>query len=126
MPRPRKPTESLILAGAFKKDPQRTRPIGPKSETALGDPPDHLSDDECAIWHEAAHHAPANVLTGADRWLLSRFVQLELRVRLGTISASDSALHVRILSLLGWTPADRSRIHAEKPTDESAFAEFLQ
>jgi hypothetical protein len=31
MPAYRKPTELLALSGAFEKNPQRRRPVGPKS-----------------------------------------------------------------------------------------------
>jgi hypothetical protein len=42
MPRPRKPTEVLELTGAFRKDPQRRRPVGAKSERGLRESPQSI------------------------------------------------------------------------------------
>ncbi len=125
MARPRKPTELLELNGAFRINPQRKRDIGPKSPHELGNPPQHLTEVEADIWDEAQHYAAAGVLTGGDRWLLARFCQLEAKVRTGDISASDGVLHIRCLSLMGLTPADRSRIHADKAPEENPYSEFM-
>ena len=35
----RKPTELLALSGAFEKNPQRRRRIGPKSDKPIGEAP---------------------------------------------------------------------------------------
>lgn len=85
-----------------------------------------MTDTEANIWAEAQHYAAHGVLTGGDRWLLARFCQLEAKVRLGDISASDGVLHVRCLSLMGLTPSDRSRVHADKQPDENPYSEFMQ
>ncbi len=54
----RKPTELLALSGAFEKDPQRRRPVGPKSPHPIGDPPACLAPDEAAAWRGFVGDAP--------------------------------------------------------------------
>jgi hypothetical protein len=72
VPAHRKPTELLALSGAFEKDPKRCRPVGPKSDRPIGDPPACLTPDEAACWREFVANAPAGVLTSGDRWALER------------------------------------------------------
>ncbi len=110
MPTPRKPTELLELSGRFKHDPQRARPVGPKSSRPLGPPPKHLVGDERATWLEIAEAAPGGVLTYADRFLLELVAKGLARSRREVLKAADLALVQRGLSLLGLTPSDRSRI----------------
>jgi hypothetical protein len=42
----RKPTELLILNGAFEKNPKRKRGIGAKSQQPISEPPATLNDEE--------------------------------------------------------------------------------
>ncbi len=79
MPAYRKPTELLALSGAFEKTPQRRRPIGPKSDKPIGEPPGYLAPDEAAAWREFVRDAPAGVLTGGDRWILEAPCRLVAR-----------------------------------------------
>src|SRR3712207_7798672 len=67
MPAHRKPTELLQLSGAFEKNPARRRPVGPKSDKPIGDPPTYFAPDEAACWREFVADAPAGVLTGGDQ-----------------------------------------------------------
>jgi hypothetical protein len=79
MPAHRRPTELLELSGAFDKDPARRRPVGPKSDRPIGDPPPCLGPDEAACWREFCRDAPAGVLTSADRWALEALARLMAR-----------------------------------------------
>jgi hypothetical protein len=126
MGRPRKPTELLELTGAFDKNPSRRRPVWPKTRKSIGEPPDHLSDEEQLIWAEVMENAPTGVLTSADRFLLARFVQLESKARSKTLTDVQSNQHLRILTLMGWTPADRSRIQSvgSEPPEDDPWAKF--
>ena len=71
MPAHLKPTEILELNGAFKKNPKRRRPVGPKSKDGIGEPPAHLDATEKQIWAELIQNAPQGVLTSADRVILA-------------------------------------------------------
>jgi hypothetical protein len=121
MPRPRKPTEILALSGAFDKDPQRRRPIGPKSAHPIGDAPEGLAEDEAGCWYEFVANMPAGVLTSADRWVVERLCVLMAKARREGIVAAELG-HLRgYLVELGATPASRSRITAP-PADDKAPA----
>jgi hypothetical protein len=66
MGRPRKPTAVLELTGAFRKNPQRKR-TEPPTAGPLGDPPEHFTAEQAAVWHELASICPPGVLMRSDR-----------------------------------------------------------
>ncbi len=126
MPAHLKPTEILELNGSFQKNPQRRRPVGPKSKDGIGEPPAHLDATEKQIWAELVQNAPQGVLTSADRVILALACQLESKARTRTISDAQRNQLIKILSLFGFTPADRSRITAVETKDETdLFAKFV-
>jgi phage terminase small subunit len=126
MPAHRVPTEILELRGAFENHPKRRRPVGPKSKDRIGEPPAHLDATEKQIWAELIQNAPQGVLTSADRVILGLACQLEGKARTRTISDAQRNQLIKILSLFGWTPADRSRITAVETKDETdLFAKFV-
>jgi phage terminase small subunit len=112
MPAHLKPTEILELNGSFQKNPKRRRPVAPKSKDEIGEPPAHLDPTEKQIWAELIQNAPQGVLTSADRVILALACQLESKARTRTISDAQRNQLIKILSLFGFTPADRSRITA--------------
>jgi hypothetical protein len=114
----------LELKGAYKKDPQRRRPPSPKSKLEIGNPPDHLDPEEAAIWFEIIGISAPGVLVSSDRLILARLCQLEKRVRDDSATISETAQHLRVLTLLGLTPADRSRIATPGKEDSNPFASF--
>ncbi len=121
MPAHRKPTELLELSGAFEKDPQRRRPIGPKSDRPIGDPPPHLAPDEAACWREFCRDAPGGVLTSADRLALEMLARLIAKGRRpeGLLGAEMSNLRA-LLGEMGATPASRSRVLPAGAAEEPA------
>jgi len=117
MPRPRKPTELLELQGAFDKDPQRRRPVGPKSGREIGAAPDSLTSDEAACWCEFIENAPAGVLTSHDRWTLAQACKIEAKSRREWLLPAEMG-HLRgFLTELGATPASRSKVQAPGAED---------
>jgi hypothetical protein len=118
MPTPRKPQEILELTDYYSKHPERRR-NSPKSKFPIGNAPEHLTPLECEVWNEIVLISAPGVLLATDRMILARFCQLESKVRDCTATASDSALHIRVLSLLGLTPIDRQRISGLSGTNES-------
>ena len=127
MPRPLTPTEVLSVRGAFVKHPERKRPIGPKSKRPLGDPPDYFDEFEAAIWRETVGNCAAGVLTSADR-VSMELISLSLAKvrRREPLSGAERGQMTALLSRMGMTPADRSRIHADPEPEKSQFDEFLQ
>ena len=79
MPAHRKPTELLELSGAFQRNPNRRRPVEPKSPHPIGEPPACLAPDEAGCWREFVSNAPAGVLTAGDRWALEALARLHAK-----------------------------------------------
>lgn len=120
--RPRKPTAILEMSGAFKKDPQRrdARAAEPIPQGPIGEPPEHLNDIEKAAWGAFIEETPPGVLTIADRALLTQASKLRAALDLGTFQTESGRLNAEklflsMLTRIGATPADRSRIHAAAP-----------
>lgn len=127
MARPRTPTKVLDARGAFRKHPERKRDREPSVTTPLGAPPESLTKQESAAWHEIAVGAPTSVLTESDR------LSVELAARLLVESRTDwvnftAAKLARLQSLLatfGMTPSDRAKlsIGCHQP-DDNPFSAF--
>jgi hypothetical protein len=117
MPAHRKPTELLELSGAFDEHPNRRRPVGPKSERGIGDPPPSLAPDEAACWHEFIANAPAGVLTSGDRTTLEALARLWAKSRREWLIGSEWSNLRSLLGELGATPASRSKIAAATPEE---------
>lgn len=123
--RPRKPTELMLLKGAFDHNPDRRREIGPKSED-LGDyVPPTLTREEAKVWRELTRIAPKDVLTQTDRVVLEIVVRLTAKMRAGAADVKELSLLSSNLSKLGWTPADRSRISSTKKEEAINPLAFL-
>ena len=115
MSRPRTPSNVLDLRGAFDKNPQRRRE-DPKVEAGLGEAPDYFNDDECKVWAEIAESAPEGVLSRADRIAVEMLTDLIVRFRSRQpLKAAERNHMLNLLSRLGMTAADRSRV--AKPDD---------
>ena len=125
MARPRKATEILERNGAFAHNPNRRRPIGPKSNQPIGDPLDWLDDTECEIWTEIVRELPEGVLTEGDRQALAVLVTLRAKLQKRIISAVEQGQLIKLLGKFGMSPGDRSYIAATAPKQEDEpFAEF--
>jgi len=120
MPAPRKPAAILEMSGALGKNPSRRR-VEPSVALPFGKPPAHLSRELKAAWREISRAAPCGVLTGADRVAVELAARLLVRIRTAdTFTAADANGLRSLLSSLGMTPADRSRVtaaHAGPPTN---------
>lgn len=91
---------------ARKNEPQPTGDLGP--------PPSHLSKEQVVCWNELADISAPGVLTNSDRWAveLAACFMAQHRNEPKLMMASSYNLLARLLSQLGMTPADRSRINA--------------
>jgi phage terminase small subunit len=135
MARPRKPTNVLQLAGAFKKNPDRGRARAnePRPTGAIGDPPDALSEAVRKAWHDTVAEAPPGVLTNADRGILTLVAMLrdhaehgEIYITREGVVTDERVWDTKKLALLkscytelGMTPASRSKVQI-KPAEEAA------
>lgn len=131
MGRPRKPTAELELTGAFKKNPQRSRPNEPKPSGPLGNPPARLSAGEKKAWFELAEIIPPNVLANSDRWAVEIACRIMARIwedGIGGkhgVSVGELAQLNQLVGRMGMTPADRSKVGVTKGgEDENEFAQF--
>jgi hypothetical protein len=78
------------------------------------------------IWREIVSHAPAGVLTAPDGFLLETLAQLISKSRNRSITDAQRNQLIRLFSLIGFTPSDRSRISAGATPDENdPFARFV-
>lgn len=139
MARPRKPTNVLQLAGAFKKNPQRLayRANEPKPTGAIGEPPAGADAEVARCWREIVDEAPPGVLTNADRGVMLLLAKLRLHAEKGdpfvtddgtlieTIRTYDTkklGLLLRCYTELGMTPASRSKVSAKDDNERPANA----
>jgi hypothetical protein len=67
----------------------------------------------------------AGVLVSSDRLIPARLCTLEKKVRQRTASQTDTAQHLKVLGLLGLTPAGRSKITSGGGKEDSnPYASF--
>lgn len=115
MPAHRKPTAKLRRSGAFKKNPKRelARKAEPRPNGPIGRPPACLTDAQVACWNEIIENSSPGVLTKADRLIVELAARTLATVRgKGKVIAFQLQQLRAILSSLGMTPADRSRVGA--------------
>ena len=128
MSRPRKPTAELENSGAFEKNPSRAlaRSNEPANVPDLGNPPTCLSKDEKRIWKECRRIAPW--ITAADAYALESVCRLVVKMRTGAMKSADYSVLRSLLSALGLTPGDRSKVSvpSDKQPEIDEFAAFMR
>jgi hypothetical protein len=133
MPRNRVPTEILDAKGAFLANPQRKRDNEPTTASAdpLGPPPTRLTKDQKKVWKEIAKRMLPGVVFASDRDAFELMVKLTVRMRTEDhtkqetlMTAAEKTLLVSLWSRFAMTPADRSKVQAEK-APENKLAQFL-
>ena len=125
MPRPRKSTAILEASGAFTHDPQRRRSVDtePTGNGDIGEPPARLDEQQKAAWGEIVSMLDAGVLKRSDRVALEHAARLFARMWDGSLTASEGNTLLSIISRLGATPADRSRVSVPVSQKGNEFAE---
>jgi phage terminase small subunit len=125
MGRNKTPTAILEAKGAFLINPQRSRPNEPKSDRLLGSPPKYLSKEQKKIWKETAKRLPPGVALESDRDAFEMMVRLTHQMRGGLpMMAAERSTLISLWSRFAMTPADRSRVSVEKPS-ESKLDQFM-
>lgn len=130
MPAPRKPSNVLALAGAFKHDPKRAegRAAEPKpAEPLPTEPPPTLTELEATCWRDIRAHVHEGSVAFNDETAIEVASKLlcELRYNPGPMDIKTVNAFFKFLSLFGMTPADRSRVSVEKKAPAaSPYGEF--
>lgn len=132
MARPRLPTNVLDARGAFKHNPKRAeeRQGEPVPDDDIGEPPDWFSAEQFICWQEIVTLAHPGTLCSADRLLVEHGAQLlsHLRAEQWQVHPTILIRWESVLSKLGMTPADRSKVAVRKaapiadPLDEFSAA----
>lgn len=118
MARPRKPNEIQELSGSWDKNPDRRRSEAlTDSFLDINNPPDNMSEREISVWKEIVRNAPIRVLRNSDRFLVEAAARAisEMRFSQNLIPSQRNACITTVkglLSLMGMTPADRSRVES--------------
>lgn len=121
MARPRNPVAKQLVSGSHperlkgRTRPTRTRPIG--------EPYANMSEGEKAVWSELAGELPW--LHSAHRILLRLTCKLAAEMDAGDIAVNRSQVLSALLSKLGATPTDESRIHHAEADEEDPADKFF-
>jgi len=133
MARNKVPTAILEAKGAFLANPQRERLAEPTTADAesLGSPPPRLTKDQKKAWKEIGKRMLPGVVFASDRDAFELMVRLTVRMRAEDhtkeetlMTAAEKTLLVSLWSRFAMTPADRSRVQAEK-APENKLSQFL-
>ncbi len=126
MPRRRSSNNVLTFRGTAKKDPKRyaDRKNAPVPTDPLGDPPAYFNDGEREAWATIARTAPDRVLFRRDEIIVAMAARLwasiiarpQHKVRAAEVARMES-----MLSRLGMTPSDASRVAATQPPEANEF-----
>jgi hypothetical protein len=109
MPNPRAPLAKLAASGTLDKNPSRYKGRTEPQSQPLGRPSSILNKQEAKAWFMCCNEAPW--LREGDRVLVELVCQLRAKMwtRKG-LDSNDVSTLIRVLSKLGMTPVDRSRV----------------
>jgi phage terminase small subunit len=126
MGRNRLPTAVQDAKGYFEHNPDRFPEGSEALEEAapLDVPPARLDEDHRDIWREIVIVLVPGVLKVSDAWAFESMVRLIFKEQKGTIEIGERGQLIKLYSLFGMTPADRSKIQVEKKP-QSAITKFL-
>ena len=112
MPRPKKPSHLIEIAGGFAKHPERRRPGEPTPSSAIGSAPEKRSTDFAAVWDEVVSIVPPGVLGNSDRiWLeITCNLLIQYRREPEQMVAARVRLLQNCLVKLGLNPSDRANL----------------
>ena len=125
MGRLRMPTVVMEQRNAFKNQAGRRekRALEPKVAKPFPDAPSPdalLTPEEVKAWLEISDHAPPGVLTRADPQLVELCARLLVQERNRTISVGERGTLIKVLNLLGMTPAGRASVQISVPVEDQA------
>jgi hypothetical protein len=112
MPANRKPTSVLEAAGAFERNPDRSRPDEPNTGRGVGPAPEDLEEGVKAVWDEIVGNCAAGVFQSSDRLMLEVLCRMVVEFRSDPSGFGGRKYQqlTQLLARCGMTPADRSRV----------------
>lgn len=117
----RRPRAHSRIAGADCKNPRRYRTRTEPKVSAVGGPPAYLHDEAKAAWRSFMLELPW--LSKSDRALLELASTMRARIAAGGVLGMKARVEYRqILSKLGATPSDRSRINVATVSEDGGAA----
>jgi hypothetical protein len=123
--RPRKPTVIHELQGTFKRNPERARPSEPVPTAGIGPAPAHLDEAQALAWDEIVRVSPPGVLFNSDRLVLEIAAVLFTQFRNNPDFPITGIGRLQsLLSSLGMTPADRSKISVPKGKSKNPYEDM--
>jgi phage terminase small subunit len=125
MPTPRKSLSQLAASGTLGKNLGRYQSrlaAQPNFIRPVGKAPPHLPAVERAVWAELVRGAPPGLLQRSDRLILEVLSRLVVRMRTSDPKTSELNCLINVLSRMGLTPLDRTKLNLESPPEPSAKA----
>jgi phage terminase small subunit len=122
MPTPRKSLSQLAASGTLGKNLGRYQSriaAQPNIIRPVGKAPPHLSTGERAVWAELVRAAPPGLLQRSDRLILEVLSRLVVRMRAADPKTSELNALVNVLTKMGLTPVDRTKLNLESPPEPS-------
>ena len=120
MPNPRTPAAKAKATGADIKDPQRHANRAEPAGRPLGDVPDHLDAFGQKAWEGFKRELPW--LMESDRAVMEVCAKVRGEILSGEdVGVTKLSMYQSMLSKLGATPADRTRISVSDEEDEDEF-----
>ena len=122
MPRQRVPKAKAEVTGAAAKNAARFKDRkGPKSSRGLGEPYAAMTEDQKRAWAEIQYEMPW--LTSSDRIMVRLACSWVARMEKDDLGVAASSALASIMSKLGATPVDISKVahvgdEEEDPTDK--------
>jgi hypothetical protein len=124
MPRPRTPKQIAEVTGAEALHPGRHDARKEPKVSALGPPPERLTETEQQAWRELADELPW--LGFSDRTGVEIAAKLKARLMTDPDMGVNALAQLRMcLSAMGGFPADRSKVSVPNEEDDDPAAEFL-
>jgi hypothetical protein len=109
MPRQRIPTAKAEASGAAAKNPARFKDRKkPKSSRPLGEPYKTMTDGQKKAWFEIQYEMPW--LTSSDRIMVRLACSWIARMEMDDLGVAASGVLSTLLSKLGGTPVDVSKV----------------
>lgn len=124
MPRPRKPLDKVKTSGSDLVNPGRfASRRGPSQPRPVGAPYPTMSAAQKRAWKEMSEDLPW--LNSSHRVLLRLACMLTARIEEGDMGVAATSALSSILSKLGATPVDETRVNHASDDDEDAADEFF-
>ena len=100
----------------------------PQPTEDLGKAPAYMTAAQKKIWAELEGLVVPGLLTKQDRWVVEMATVLMSKIRSGEAKPQEISTFTSLLSKMGLSPADRSKVSVTAPRkdqDKSSWASFI-